>query len=37
MLLVGVLVQMVDPLGVEQRGAALDAVDLVALAQQQFN
>jgi hypothetical protein len=31
-----VLVQMIDPVGVEQAGAALDAVHFVALRQQQF-
>ena len=34
--LVRILVQVVDAVGVEQRGAALDAVDFVALAQQEF-
>ncbi len=33
---VRILVEMVDAVGVEQRGAALDAVYLVALGQQQF-
>jgi hypothetical protein len=33
---VRVLVQVVDAVGVEERGAALDAVDFVALAQQEF-
>jgi len=33
---VQVLVQVVDAVGVEQAGAALDAVHLVALVQQQF-
>ena len=33
---VRVLVQVVDAVGVEQRGAALDAVDHVALFQQEF-
>ncbi len=33
---VGVLVDVVDPLGVEERGAALDAVDLVALLEQEL-
>jgi len=32
----GAFVQVVDAVGVEQRGAALDAVDFVALAQQKF-
>ncbi|EXI76370.1 MAG: hypothetical protein AW07_00315 [Candidatus Accumulibacter sp. SK-11] len=35
-LLVRVLVQVVDTVGVEQRAAPLDAVDLVALGQQHF-
>ena len=35
-LLVRILVQVVDAIGVEQRGAALDAVDFVALVQQEF-
>ena len=34
--LVRILVQVVDAVGVEDRGAALDAVHLVALAQQQL-
>ncbi len=34
--LVRVLVEVVDAVGVEERGAALDAVDFVALAQQEF-
>ena len=34
--LVQVAVEVIDPSGVEGRGAPLDAVDLVALAQQQF-
>jgi hypothetical protein len=33
---VGVLVQMVDAVGVEERGAALDAVDDVALFKEKF-
>ena len=33
---VRILVQMVDPVGVEQRGPALDAMDGVALAEQEF-
>lgn len=31
-----ILVDMVDPLGVEQRGAALDAMHLVALLEQKL-
>jgi len=34
--LMRVLVEMIDAIGVEQRGAALDAVDFVAFAQQEF-
>ncbi len=34
--LMGVLIEVVDPVGVEQRAAALDAVDDVALVQQEF-
>ena len=34
--LVGVLVEVVDAVGVEQRGAPLDAVHLIALVQQEF-
>ena len=34
--LVRILVEVVDPVGVEQRRAALDAVDLVALAEQEL-
>jgi hypothetical protein len=34
--LMRVLIQMVDTIGIEQRGTALDAVDLVALVEQQF-
>jgi hypothetical protein len=33
---VGILVEMVDAICVEEGGAALDAVDLVALAQQKL-
>ena len=35
-LLVRVLVEMIDALGVERRGAALDAVDHIALGQQEL-
>ena len=35
-LLVGVVVEVVDPVGVEARGAADDAVDLVALLEQEL-
>ncbi len=34
--LVGILVQVIDAIGVEKRGTALDAVDLVALVQQEL-
>jgi hypothetical protein len=34
---VRVFIDVVDPLGVEQRGAALDAVHLIALVQQEFS
>ena len=34
--LVRVLVQMVDTVGIEQRGAPLDAVDFVTLVEQEF-
>jgi hypothetical protein len=34
---VGVHIEMIDPLGVEGGGAALDAVDLIALLQQEFS
>ena len=34
--LVRILVEVVDAVGVEQRGAALDAVDLVALLEQEL-
>ncbi len=33
---VRILVQVVDAVGIEERGAALDAVDDVALAEQEF-
>jgi len=33
---VRILVEMVDPLGVEQRSATLDAMDFVALLQQEL-
>ena len=33
---VRILIEMIDAVGVEQRGAALDAVDFVALAQQEL-
>jgi hypothetical protein len=33
---VGVLIEVVDAVGVEQAGAALDAVHFVALVQQEF-
>ena len=33
---VRILIDVVDPLGVEGRGAALDAVDLVALFEEEF-
>ena len=34
--LMRVLVEMVDAVGVEQRGASLDAVDLIALAEEEL-
>jgi hypothetical protein len=34
---VGIFVNVIDPLGVEQRGAAFDAVDFVALFQKEFS
>ena len=33
---VGIFIQMVDAVGIEERGAALDAVDRVALLQQEL-
>ncbi len=33
---VGILVEVVDPVGIEQRGPALDAVDLIAFLKQKF-
>ena len=33
---VRVLIEMIDAIGVERRGAALDAVDAIALAEQEF-
>ncbi len=35
-LVVRILVQVVDPRGIEQRSAPLDAVDLIALGQQKL-
>ncbi len=34
--LVRVLVEMIDPVGIDERGTALDAVDDIALAEQEF-
>ena len=31
-----VVVEVIDPVGVEQRGSPLDAVDLISLGQQEF-
>jgi hypothetical protein len=33
---VRILVKMIDPIGIEQRGATLDAMHLVAFGKQQF-
>ncbi|MNF07170.1 hypothetical protein D3C80_2072920 [compost metagenome] len=35
-LVVGILVQMIDARGIEQRSTPLDAVDLIALGQQEL-
>jgi hypothetical protein len=33
----GIFIEMVDPVRVEERGAAFDAVDLIALIEKKFS